>query len=141
MKSKSTFPNIDSFNPKECIAGKAMKISRVVTQVFRKHMAAFDVTNSQLTVLFITAKRGAVTQKDLSDMLALEKSTISRNMKRLFDRGLLVKDKKEINITTEGKQFLEEIIPHWRNAMEEIRVLLKDDGEEALNAIIGKLIV
>ncbi len=137
---KAKYPNLESANPSQCIASKMMKCNRILSQVFRKHLLNFGLTNSQMTILFIIAKKGDVTQAQLASMLYLEKSTVSRNMRRLFEKELIIKEKNQIiNITEKGKSFLEKIIPQWDKAMEESRKLLANDGLEALDTVLSKL--
>ena len=70
----------------------------------------------------------------------MEKSTLNRNLKRLFDNDYASKAQfPSINITENGRALLEKAIPAWRKAMEEIRNLLEADGEEAVNTVLNKL--
>lgn len=141
MPGKSKYPNIENFNPSVCISRKLMKCNRIVSAVFRKHFQEFDLTNSQISILFIVSKKGIVTQSELLDILSLEKSTVSRSMKRLFQNGCLEKESlKEISMTKKGRDLLEEVIPKWENAMVEIRKKLKKEGEQALNLVLGSLV-
>ncbi|MDG1915918.1 MAG: MarR family transcriptional regulator [Crocinitomix sp.] len=134
-------PNLANCDPKQCISSKILKCNRIISSVFRKHLLPFNITNSQMSILFIVAKRGEATQQELATMLYLEKSTISRNMKRLFDGQLIIKNSaKQIQITEAGKDFLEEIIPAWNRAMDESKNLLAADGEAALNLLLNQLI-
>ena len=133
--------HIACFNPIACISGKVMKIGRVTSAIFRKHLNPFQVTNSQLSLLFILTKRGGVTQKQLAEITQLEKSSLNRNLTRLFEKGFLTKDSFPIiEITDEGKTFVNAVIPVWEKAMAEIRQILGDDGEEALSLVLNKLL-
>ena len=84
MSDNSNFPNIEQFNPSMCISRKLLKCNRIVSSIFRKYFLKYGLTNSQISIIFIVAKRGVVTQSELAEMLSLEKSTVSRNMQRLF---------------------------------------------------------
>ena len=44
-----------------------------------------------------------------------------------------------LSLTDKGKSHLERFIPQWAQAMKEIREILAQDGEDALNTLIGKL--
>ncbi|MFT5822194.1 MAG: DNA-binding MarR family transcriptional regulator [Crocinitomix sp.] len=133
-------PNLESCDPRQCISSRILKCNRIISNVFRKHLLPYNITNSQMSILFIVAKRGEATQQELATILYLEKSTISRNMKRLFDGKLISKqNSKQIEITEAGKDFLEEIIPAWDEAMEESRALLTAQGEEALTILLNQL--
>jgi len=134
------FKNIEQFNPIECISGKIMRISRITASIFRKHLSPFDVTNSQLSLLFVLTKAGGLTQKQLSDFVFLEKSSLNRNLKRLIDKELLTRKKfPVIEITHQGKIFVDGIIPEWEKAMSEIRGILGEDGEKSISKILTLL--
>ncbi len=136
----NSHPNLETCDPRQCISSRILKCNRIISSVFRKHLLPYNITNSQMSILFILAKKGASTQQELATMLYLEKSTISRNMKRLFDGDLIVKKiAKQIEITIAGKDFLEKIIPAWDCAMEESRALLTEKGEEALTLLLNQL--
>ncbi|MCJ8288858.1 MAG: winged helix-turn-helix transcriptional regulator [Crocinitomicaceae bacterium] len=135
------FKNIDSFNPKECISGKMMRLNRITANIFRKHLKPFGITDSQLTLLFVLTKRNNLNQKELSDIAVLEKSSLNRNLKRLIDSELVSKSSFPIiRITEKGKILVNTIIPEWEKAMTEIKELLESDGISALDTLITKLI-
>lgn len=134
------FKNIEDFTPRECISGKIMRINRITANIFRKYLAPFKVTDSQLTLLFLLTKAGGLTQKELSDFIYLEKSSLNRNLKRLIEKELLTRKKfPVIKITHEGKLFVEQIIPEWKKAMAEIRIIIGDEGEQSVSILLKKL--
>ena len=133
--------NLNNFNPRECISGKIMRVNRVIANIFRKYLSPFGITDSQLTHLFILAKKDNMNQKELADFTKLEKSSLNRNLKRLFDAELISKTNfPKLQITTKGKMLVNQIIPEWKKAMSEIEALLGQDGKEALNTLMDKLI-
>ena len=135
------FENIEHFNPKTCISGQIMRINRRIANIFRSYLKPFDITSSQLSILFILSKRDGLNQKQLSDITVLEKSSLNRNLKRLFDKHYISKeDFPVLNLTTEGRTFVNRIIPEWEKAMQDVRELLGDDGETALKTVHQKLI-
>lgn len=130
-----------SFNPKDCISGKMMRLNRVTARIFRKYLSPFGITDSQLTLLFILSKLNTLNQKKLSDITRLEKSSLNRNLKRLLDSGLVTKAAFPIiKITPKGKHLVVKILPEWEKAMAEISQLLGDDGKEALDLVAKKLL-
>ncbi|MEL6922476.1 MAG: MarR family winged helix-turn-helix transcriptional regulator [Bacteroidota bacterium] len=137
----SNFPNIERLDARSCISSKMRKCHRVVAEVFRKYLMPFDITSSQLSILFVVAKVEGVTQSQLAAWLILEKSTVSRNMKRLLSRKLIQKESnQQLQLTHGGKMLLEQIIPEWEKAMAEIKLRLKDEGETALNILTAQLL-
>jgi len=140
MSIENNFPNIENCDPRTCISSKILKCQRVISGIYRKHLKPFEITSSQLSILFISTKLENVNQAKLSEILKLEKSTISRNLKRLLDRKLIRKDKGQIIIITHvGKLLLEQIIPEWEKAKIETKKALKKEGEIALDLLLGKL--
>lgn len=134
------FPNLESCNPKSCISGQVMKCNRIIANVFRKYLSPFNITDSQLSMLFVISKINEVTQKNISEILYLEKSTVNRNLKRLKEKNYISLDQKVfISITEEGKVFLEQLIPEWNLAMKEIREVIGKEGENALNLLTKQL--
>ncbi|MEQ8904359.1 MarR family winged helix-turn-helix transcriptional regulator [Ekhidna sp.] len=135
-----SYPLLESTDPTTCLSGKMSRISRITAKIFRKHIKEHGLSNSQMSLLFILSKRSDLTQKELCDILFMEKSTLNRNLKRLVDHGYVTKkDFPALNISEAGKVQLEKAIPAWQKAMEEIRSLLQDDGEEAVNTVLSKL--
>ncbi|MEP1032986.1 MarR family winged helix-turn-helix transcriptional regulator [Ekhidna sp.] len=134
------FKHLDSIDPSTCINGKMNRINRLTGNIFRRHLKDFDVTSSQLTLLFVLYKRGGLTQKELTDILFMEKSSVNRNLRRLFENGYATKKSFPIiEITDDGKMLLEKVVPSWQAAMKEIRESLQQDGESAVDTILSKL--
>ncbi|MEQ9090228.1 MAG: MarR family transcriptional regulator [Balneola sp.] len=119
-----------------------MRLNRVTGNIFRKYLSPFGITDSQTSIMFVLSKHeDGLIQNQIASIIQLEKSSLSRNLKRLIDQGYIQKnDSSKIVITHEGKQLIEQLIPEWRKAMDEIRSYIGKDGEEALNTILSNLI-
>lgn len=132
--------DLTSFDPRVCLSGKISRIHRLTANIFRKYMAPFDVTNSQVSLLFILSKNTGLSQKQLSDIAKLEKSSLHRNLKRLVEAGYTDRNNfPEFQITEAGKQLVIAIIPEWEKAMVEIRSVIGEEGEMAVSEIHIKL--
>lgn len=135
------FTALDACDPRQCIASKIMKANRLINNVFRKHLAQFDITNSQMSMLFVLYKRGKLRQSELSKTLYLEKSTVNRNIRKLLQSGYAEKTQDStVSITQLGAELMNKAVPHWENAMTEIRSQLQQPGESALNTLLTNLI-
>lgn len=135
------FTNINTLNPKSCISGQMNRINRMVANVFRKHLSPFNITDSQLTILFILSKREGLNQKKLCDIALLEKSTLNRNLNRLYEKNYISKTNSPLlSLTTEGKHFVNSVIPEWEKAMKEVRSIIEFDGEDALRLLHTKFL-
>ena len=135
------FPNIDSFDPRTCISGKIRRINLMTSAIFQKHYGDLGVTNSQTSILFVLSKTEGKSQKELCDILVLEKSSMNRNLKRLVEQEYITReDFPKMKITTKGKELVELIVPRWRKAMEEIREIIGEDGEQSVININTQLL-
>ncbi|MBD79611.1 MAG: hypothetical protein CL840_11895 [Crocinitomicaceae bacterium] len=136
------YKNLEGFDPSTCISGKVMRINRAVGNIFRKYLKPFNITDSQLSILFVLTKKGGLTQRQMTDITILEKSSLNRNLKRLFDREFIQKDQFPIiEITSIGKSFVNDVIPEWKKAMNEISHLMQEDGSDALNLLHQKIVI
>lgn len=133
-------PKLNACDPSQCIASRMLKCNRIITAIFRTHLLPYNITSSQIGILFLLNKAGEKSQQALADHLYLEKSTVSRNMQRLLQQGYIVRlGTKLIGITDKGNDFLETLIPAWDKAMAEARARLKGEGEEALTILLNQL--
>ncbi len=142
MSAKNmVFPNIESCNPRLCISGRISRIQRIVSEIFRHELKPYGLSNSQLSILFVVAKREAVMQKEICDILYLEKSSLSRNLTRLFSKNYISKlDNGLVQLTQKGKVHLETVIPAWNRAMVTAREKLGNEGEDALQLVLNNLV-
>lgn len=135
------FKHIENFNPKTCISGQVMRINRKIANIFRAYLRPYDITDSQLTILFVLSKHHKLNQKQLSKITVLEKSTLNRNLTRLYNKKYISREEFPLlTITQEGKIFVNGIIPQWEKAMEEVRTLIGTEGEQHLKDLHTKLI-
>ncbi len=127
-------------HPRDCIGGKVMKTNRMINQIYRKHIAPFGLSNPQVTILFIIKNMVGMNQTKLGFILAMEKSTVSRNVRRLIQDGLIMKKPdKSMSLTKLGERTVKKVMPAWEKAMIETRAILGSDGEQALDKILNKL--
>ncbi len=141
MKTEKRYPQFDNCNPSTCISGRLMKMNRIIANIFRKHLSPFNITDSQLSMLFVVGKMGGANQKQIADFMFLEKSTVNRNLKRLVKDGYLESGGTfNFVLTKDGHELLEKIIPHWKNAMKEAEDLMGKQGGNALDILTKKLI-
>jgi predicted transcriptional regulator len=136
---KTGFKNVDNCDPKLCINGKVSRAKRIVNGVFRKHLKEFGITSSQLSMLFVVSKRGKISQSELGNILYLEKSSVSRNKRRLVSQGWVENEGLNLIMAKDGLMLLDKIIPAWDKAMDEIKDKLGEDGQNGLNVMLSQL--
>ena len=92
---------------------------------------------------------GAVGEKSapalVSRVLRIEKSTLSRDLELMKQKGWLASDppsggrSQKIRLTTQGTRLLAKIQPAWERAQAEARALIGPEGELALQQIAARL--
>lgn len=134
------YPLLEACNPMSCHASRIMVCERLIANIYRKHLSIFKLTNSQMVIMMVLAKKGETTQSELGAFIHLEKSSLSRNLRRLFQSKYVERvEKRQLSITDHGKMLLETLIPAWNAAKHEVNELLGEEGQQALNTITVKL--
>lgn len=130
------------YNLEHCIGNRLRCLSRIVDKDYRSSLKDFDITESQLSILFALTKLGKVEQGKIGEALVLERSTVSRNIKLLEKRGILTKTadyRPEIELTTKGHDLVQTIIPIWESLMDTFMEKLGNEGLGSIKLLENKL--
>lgn len=125
----------------ECLCFRSRRLARVLTRHFDDVLRPLEIQATQLTLLAGIAGPGPAGQSmpRLHDLLAMDPTTLSRNLKPLQNRGLVIvetaeKDKRAriAKLTAEGERVLGQALPLWRQAQDQLVKLLGEDQSVAL---------
>lgn len=125
----------------DCIGSRLRQLSRIVDNMFRSYLQDFDITESQMTILFALTKLGRVEQGVIGQVLSLERSTVSRNVKILINKGYLEKSEDYrplVSLSTEGEILVDKITPIWEEVMTVLTERLGNEGVAGLYKIEEK---
>src|SRR3954468_17999595 len=86
--AQTTTSNVDTIS-RTCIAVRLRLLNRVVTNVYDDALRPLGLKVSQLNILTVAAKLGLARPAQVCDILQLDASTLSRNVKPLQARGWL----------------------------------------------------
>ncbi|MFX8747429.1 MarR family transcriptional regulator, partial [Acinetobacter baumannii] len=75
-----------------CISTRVRQLSRIVTRVYDDALRPLGITASQFTLLTQLAQQDGITAVEIGHTLDIEKSTLSRNLKRLLALGHITMD-------------------------------------------------
>lgn len=118
----------------QCIGSRLRSLSRKVDNVYRKHLEGCGVTENQLSILMALYKTGPIGQIEIGKFLHLERSSLSRNLVRLVDGGLVNKEgavnRPTIALSAKGRQLVEFAAPAWEQAMDEVLAALDPKAVE-----------
>ncbi|MBB4210919.1 DNA-binding MarR family transcriptional regulator [Rhodothalassium salexigens DSM 2132] len=122
-----------------CIALR--RATRSVTRRYDEILDPCGLRATQLVILLELAYHGSATLSRLADLLVMEKSTLSRNLKPLEARGLLAFQMGEgrhklVHLTDAGVDKLRQAIPLWIEAQNEARARADDaDWDTVLDTL------
>src|SRR5437868_2926646 len=129
----------------ECVAVRLRMLHRVVTNIYDDALRSLDLKVSQMHILVAAAKMGTARPNELCGHLQLDVSTLSRNVERMKARGWLevVPDEdgrsQPFRLTAQGRKLLEQAIPSWRKAQQQVKQLLGDGLVEQLNEALKRV--
>jgi DNA-binding MarR family transcriptional regulator len=130
---------------RKCIAVRLRLLNRVVTNLYDDALRPLGLKVSQLNVLVVAAKLGLARPAQVCDILLLDASTLSRNVKPLQARGWLevVPDEdaraQPFRLTAKGKRLIEKAVPAWEQAQRQATELLGDEGVALLDKAARKV--
>ena len=130
------------YDLEHCIGNRLRCLSRIVDKDFRSSLKDFDITESQLGILFALRKLGKIEQGKIGEALILERSTVSRNVKLLEKRGIIIRTSEyrpEIELTQEGEELINTLIPIWEYLMDTFMGKLGDEGMQNIESLEQKL--
>src|SRR5690349_19436823 len=141
---KATTSSIDTI-ARTCIAVRLRLLNRVVTNYYDDALRPLGLKISQLNILVVTARLGLARPARVCEILQLDVSTLSRNVKPLQAHGWLevVPDEdaraQPFRLTARGKRLIERAIPAWEKAQQQATELLGSEGAALLDRAAKKL--
>ncbi len=142
---KPTTPNFDAIDPRHCINAKFRKLHRLAEQAYQQEIGHFDMKGSMPSILFVVGKRPEISQRELADVLIIDTSTVSRDIKRLSRRGLIRfincddRRQKALMLTAEGYRFVEKLAPAWAKAQNRMLALIGELNSKRLSIMLDDL--
>src|SRR5881398_2835560 len=141
---KVTASSIDTIS-RTCIAVRLRLLNRVVTNFYDEALRPLGLKVSQLNVLIVTARLGLARPARVCEILQLDASTLSRNVKPLAAHGWLEVVPEEdaraqpFRLTAKGKRLIETAVPAWEKAQRQARELLGSEGVVLLDKAAKKV--
>jgi DNA-binding MarR family transcriptional regulator len=122
----------------QCIVTRLRLANRVITRLYDDALRPFGLTVSQMALLAVGAHFGAIRQGDVTRLLQLDDSTLSRNLDRMRANGWVeLTDDPDARVhthllTAAGKALFDRAVPGWRAAQKRATELLGKAGVDAL---------
>ena len=129
----------------ECIAVRLRTLNRVITNIYDNALRPLDLKVSQMNILVAAATMGTARPLEVCEYLQLGVSTLSRNVDRMKARGWVevVPDKdgraQPFRLTAQGHKLLEDAVPAWREAQQQVKNVLENGFVEQLNQTMKRV--
>ena len=140
--SQGNMTDIAASTAATCLATRVRQLSRIITRVYDDAMRPLGITASQYTLLAQLASRDGITAVEIGHELDIEKSTLSRNLKRLLKDGHIIMDPpagrrgRGLHLTPKGQAVLKEAYPVWQSAQTRTISALGTDSRERLDDLL-----
>jgi DNA-binding MarR family transcriptional regulator len=129
-----------------CLCLHAQRAARALARRFDEALRPLDLTNGQFSLLMSLNRREAPSIGSVAALLAMDRTTLTANLKPLARRGLINvsvdKDdrrSRRLAITPAGRALLGKAYPLWRQAHAATERLLTSCGPDALRRALREL--
>ena len=142
----------------ECLCFRARRVSRALTRLYDEALRPLGIQATQLTLMnaVVMFGDGGAPMSRLADVLALDVTTLSRNLRPLVKDGLVGVERspadrrvRVVHLTPEGAKRVASALPLWKRAQErvvsvlgpELAAELLDGFDAAVVAATGEPVV
>ena len=128
----------------KCACARVRRAARSLTDLYDEALKPVDLRITQFSVLRTIDRMGPVNISSLAAEMALDRSTLGRNLAVLERQGLVGlsegDDQRErtASLTSRARRLLDKAVPLWEQAQERVDNLLGKQGVAALFALLGR---
>ena len=125
-----------------CICFNLRWVSRAFSQFFVGELRQHGLLPTQTPILGLLAARPEASMAEVSDWLAMDRTTLVRNLRPLERDGLVKAtgkgrgNKVSLSLTPKGRKTLEKFLPDWQIAQQKV---IKTLGKERWTEILRDL--
>jgi DNA-binding MarR family transcriptional regulator len=129
----------------QCLVSNSRMAARALTRRYDKYLRGHGITATQLSLMGAIRDSAGETVSDLADRRGFERTTLTRNLDRLEQAGLIESASAKkgngriCTVTPRGRALMVELVPIWREAQSEMRALLGGDDFERSIATLKRL--
>jgi len=124
-----------------CLCLHAQRAARALARRFDVALKRFDITSGQFSLLMSLNRPEPPTIGSVAGLLAMDRTTLTANLKPLERRGLLTvsvdpgdRRSRRLALTQTGMALLARALPVWTQVHADIETGLPDGGGDALRA-------
>jgi DNA-binding MarR family transcriptional regulator len=107
-----------------CASFNFRRAARAVTRLYDQAFEPFGIRSTQFSILIGIAKTQPTSISALSDLLVIDRTTLTRSLGLLKKQGLLsiskrsIKRQRFLRLTPKGERTLAATLPAWRKAQD-----------------------
>ena len=131
--------------PVDCVSYRLRRAARKAARFYDDALRPSGLRNTQFTLLGALDVLGETSIGDLSEELAIDGTTLTRNLEILVRRGLvenIAADDarvRNVRLTGLGKETYEEAVPLWREAQQHVLEALEPKRWTGMTAQLRKI--
>jgi len=128
-----------------CMCHKTRMAARAITRAYDDALRPTGLRATQISVLAAVGARGALSIKSLADSLEMERTTLTRNLRPLEERGYVVlapegrHRSRMLTLSKAGQDALLEAVPLWENAQRAVKRRLGGQRWPAVQEALAEL--
>jgi len=123
------------------------KATRRVSQIYDRHLEASGLTITQYGLLAYLAATAETTIGALAEKLAMDPTTLTRNLRPLIRQGLVVHEPDRhdrrvrcVSLSDAGRRSFEDARPLWREAQNQINATIGTVETSALHTQLDQVL-
>lgn len=116
-----------------CMVSNARMAARAITRRYDSYLRPHHITATQLSLLGALRMLPDATVSELAEARGFERTTLTRNLDRLEEMGLVASHHAERGngripeLTEKGDALINELLPLWRKAQAELEAELSPE--------------
>lgn len=129
-----------------CLCLHLQRAARAVARQFDEALRPFGLTNGQFSLLMSLNRPEPATIRDVAALLAMDRTTVTANLKPLERRGLVAvridaadRRNRRLILTQEGRDLLVAALPVWQSQHLEIEKQLAGSDPDSLRTELRAL--
>ena len=136
----------DAIHPQNCICLGVRRAARAVTRVYEEALKSSDLKATQFSLLSYLAQSRTASFPEITSYLALDQSTLTRNLRPLERRGLVAvrpgadRRTRTIMLTAKGRRLYDEVLPLWERIQGAVVEQLGRSGWSDLRGALDRLV-
>ena len=120
-------------NELPCLCSNVRRTARAMTQLYEEALRPLGLRSSQFTILQVLERTGEIAQGRLSEILAIDSTTLTRTLAIMLREGWVAErrgeDRRErwLRLSKTGEARMKRAVPAWERVQARVRRQLGDE--------------